>query len=361
MALIYHDSRPRMLSCAALALCVMLPLTSAAQKQMPASPVVVSKAMTREIAPIAWVSGTVVSLDDAHIASEVDGNITWLATVGQYIEQGEPLAIIDDTRLKLQQQEAASNVQAIATRIGFLKKDVERLTRLAKLEHASKTTLEQTVSNYDVARAELEAANARLALIQDKLEKTRIRAPFAGYVTEQLKMTGEHVSESQAVVHLTGTQNTEIEASAPLRHVGNVRPGSELLVSQDETRSMATVRSLVSIGAGKSRQFIMRLGFDQPGWLPGQPVRVAVPTETPAARLVIPRDALVIRREGKHVYRVKADNSVERVDVMPGVASGQLIAVESELADGDTVVVRGGERLRPGQQVKVLREMPVTP
>ena len=335
-----------------------LSLPAGAQPKRPASPVQLATAVSKEISPVIEVSGTVISRDDVDLSAEVAGRITWMAEVGQYIEKGEAIATIDDTRLKLQKREAASKVQAAKTRIGYLGKESGRLKQMAKKQHTSQTVLEQTISEYDISVAELEAANAQLALIDDNLEKSSIRAPFNGYVTLRHKTPGEHVKVADEVVHFVGIENIEIEASAPLMYVRYVNKGTKLKVKTRESELLAAVTSLVSIGTGQSRQFIMRLGINQDNlkdgqqnWVPGTAVRVMVPTEEKKLRMVVPRDALVIRRDGISVFRVKEDNTVEQVQVTTGAAVDDIIAVSGEINAGDRVVIRGNERLRPGQTI----------
>jgi len=82
----------------------------------------------------------------------------------------------------------------------------------------------------------------------------------------------------------------------------------------------------------------------------GQTLRIAVPSEQPRNVVAVPRDALVLRRDGTTVYRITEDNIAEAVSVVLGIAAGDLIEV-SGIESGDRVVTRGGERLRPGQTV----------
>jgi RND family efflux transporter MFP subunit len=250
-----------------------------AQPAMPASPVRVDAVESMQIAPRMWTAGTVISRDDARIAAEVNGRITRVAEVGDFIEQDQLIAVIDDKRLKLQQQEAISNVKSLTTRIGFLKKELARSNKLATSKLTSQTAVDEVRSNYEIALTDRDAARARLALIDDKLDKTHITAPFNGYVTERLKVPGENVSDGTAVVRLVGLDNLEIEASGPLRYVGFIEKGMNVDVKTYDQQTSATIRSLVSIGANESRQFTMRLDFDQENWLPGMPVRVAIPTD----------------------------------------------------------------------------------
>ncbi|MEA1889039.1 MAG: efflux RND transporter periplasmic adaptor subunit [Pseudomonadota bacterium] len=334
-----------------------------AQKNQPAAPVEVATAEMMKIAPIIEVSGTVISRDDAQLAAEVAGRVIWIAEVGQFIEKGQAVAQIDDKRLELQKREAESKVKAARTRIGFLRKESKRLQQMANKQHTSQTVLEKTLRDYDVSLANLDAAEVQLALIEDNISKTRLLAPFNGYVTERHKMTGEHVKVAEKVVHLIGIENIEIEASAPLMYVRYVQKGAALVVKNRDQKTVAKVSSLVSIGTGQSRQFILRLAIEQKendrqGWIPGMAVRVSIPTQEKISRLVIPRDAMVIRRDGVYVFRVKADNSVERIQVTTGAAAGEHIAIESAIKAGDTVVIRGNERLRPGQKVKINTNKP---
>ncbi|MCK5361124.1 MAG: efflux RND transporter periplasmic adaptor subunit, partial [Gammaproteobacteria bacterium] len=227
-------------------------------------------------------------------------------------------------------------------------------------QHTSQTVLEQTLSDHGVAVAELAATQARLELINDHLDKTSVAAPFNGYVTERYKKPGEHVKIGDEVLHLVGIENIEIEASAPLMYLRYVQKGAVLMIKNREQQTSANVSALVSIGTGQSRQFIMRLAINQQGstqasqrnWVPGMAVRVSVPTKEKVSSLVIPRDAMVIRRDGIYVFRVKADNTVERIQVTTGAAVGDNIAIVGEIHDGDNIVIRGNERLRPGQSVK---------
>jgi len=71
---------------------------------------------------------------------------------------------------------------------------------------------------------------------------------------------------------------------------------------------------------------------------------------------VIPRDSLVLRRSGVSVFRILDDNTAERVKVTTGMAEGDLIEVQGDIQPGDRVVIRGGERLRAGQEVEVRGE-----
>jgi hypothetical protein len=82
-------------------------------------------------------------------------------------------------------------------------------------------------------------------------------------------------------------------------------------------------------------------------------LRVAVPMDEVREVLAVPRDALVLRPEGVTVFVVDSNNQAQQVQVRTGVGAGDQIEVSGAISAGDTVVIRGNERLRPGQAVTV--------
>jgi len=69
----------------------------------------------------------------------------------------------------------------------------------------------------------------------------------------------------------------------------------------------------------------------------------------------VPRDALVLRDNEVFVYTVGEDDTARKVTVTTGAGRDSLIGVVGDLRAGDPVVVRGAERLREGQALKVVR------
>jgi Fe2+ transport system protein FeoA len=133
-----------------------------------------------------------------------------------------------------------------------------------------------------------------------------------------------------------------------------VRAGDSLLLRINDREVQSTVRALVDAGDERSRLLELRVALPENGFTVGQPLRVALPTALAKQVLAVPRDALVLRRDGASVYRITADNKAERVVVQLGMASGDLVEVIGGLQPGDRVVIRGGERLRPGAAVQIL-------
>jgi RND family efflux transporter MFP subunit len=340
-----------------LLLCLLLlPATVAAQDSPAPAAVRVAEARMMNLAPSIQVPGTVVSRNDARLAAEVDGRLTWIADVGTAVKAGEPVARIDDAELLLLRDEFRGMLASQQNRRDFLEREAERLRRLAAEHVAAKNQLDQVETDLLAADSDIVVARARLGQIELRLERTRLRAPFDGVVTERLRTPGEHTRAGDEIVRLVDPDNLEVVARAPLSSLAFVQPGAELEFYSQWNRGGGTILTLVPFGDSRSHMFELRLSVGSPPWRVGENVRLLVPSGSPTEVLAVPRDALVLRREGASVFRINAEGVAERIEVLPGVGTGDMVAVSGQITPGDQVVVRGAERLRAGQAVNILSD-----
>lgn len=336
-------------------LLALLPALALAQDQppAPAAPVEVEQAHRDLFSATLWVSGTVVSLNDARIAAETDGRITWVAREGSGIAQGEPLARIDAGDLQLELADSEALLGSLHAQEAYQAGNLQRLQRLAADSNAAANQVDEAQSQLEVTRQELKRAEVAIAQIQRRIAQTEVLAPFSGVVAQRLVQLGEFVSRGTQVARLVDTQSREIRAQAPLNVAAWVREGMEVAVQHQGRESLSPVNHVIPVGDQRSRMFEVRIAADDPEWIVGSPVRVALPNSEPRELVAIPRDALVLRGTDIFIMRVKEDNTVERVDVRTGIGLGGYVEVLGEVSHGDRVVIRGGERLQPGQAVRI--------
>ena len=75
--------------------------------------------------------------------------------------------------------------------------------------------------------------------------------------------------------------------------------------------------------------------------------------QVPREVLTVPRDALVLRPEGQSIFIVDAENVAQKVPVTVGIGHGEHVEILGTVSPGDRVVIRGNERLQPGQPVSI--------
>jgi multidrug efflux pump subunit AcrA (membrane-fusion protein) len=124
-----------------------------------------------------------------------------------------------------------------------------------------------------------------------------------------------------------------------------------------ETLFEGRIRALVPTGDIRSQTFEARIDLPQSAganWTVGQLVSVAVPIRARKVSLTVPRDALVLRKDGSFIFRIDQENKAQRIAVEIGDSSGDFVAVSGPLFEGDRVVIRGAENLKNDAKVKSL-------
>jgi len=301
--------------------------------------------------------GTVLSTQDAQIAAEVTGNLTWIAEVGELVAKGEPLATIDDHLLQLQLRNDWAQIERIKADSDFNRRQIGRLEALAQKDNTSRSGLDELQSRQQMLLQEQRIAEvARDRTIHD-LERARVRAPFTGVIVSREADIGEYKEPGDPLLRLVDTQALEISVNAPLRAAHHNQPKSQVQVEGDGRQLLAQIRALVPVGDSQSRMMEIRLTLEPGHWSIGEAVTVDLPDSSSTNALTVPRDALVLRDQEVFVYTLSADNTARKVPVTTRPGQGADVSVEGELEPGALVVVRGAERLRDGQRVKINRRL----
>ncbi|MDH5190662.1 MAG: efflux RND transporter periplasmic adaptor subunit [Gammaproteobacteria bacterium] len=330
---------------------------SAADKNnssIPLSPVRVALAVEQMMSPVAWLPGTVISRNDARLAAEVSGRITWVAEIGTNIKKGEPVVRMDDTLIRQESIEQDAVVEREKARLVFAQREMKRLKKLASKSNAAQSRLDEAEAESHVTQSNLRAAEARAKQMRDRLQRMVILAPFDSVVTERFLTNGEWADSGKTVVRVVDTQQLEVQARVPGSNLEFVAEGSEVELRSFNTFAKGIVRAIVPVGDDRSRLYEMRIDPGEVNWPAGTTVRVAVPVSNERLVTAVPRDALVLRRSGITLFRIRTDNTAERLMVITGIASGDLIEVKGDVKTGDRVVIRGGERLKQGEKVRII-------
>jgi RND family efflux transporter MFP subunit len=336
-------------------LSIVFQFPAMALAQQPA-PVSVDEAQLDVFSASIWVSGTVISRNDARVSAETDGRVTWVADVGQRIEAGDAIARVDDADLQLELEDNLAMLESLKAQHRFQKNNLERLNRLAAGNNAAENQLDQAGAELDMSGQEIRRAEVAVAQTRRRIAQSRVVAPFSGIVVERLVQAGEFVNRGAEVARLVDVDNREIRARAPLDVSGFVNEGLEVSVEFRDRQSLSPVRRVIPVGDERSRMFEVRIAADDPAWVVGSPVRVALPNSDPRQMVAVPRDALVLRGSEMFVLRVTHDNVVEKVSVDTGIGLGSMVEVIGDVSGGDKVVTRGAERLKPGQEVVVSKK-----
>lgn len=333
--------------------------------------VLTSTARVHELVETTPVLGQVVATVESEVATRTPGIVAaTLFRVGDRVEQGGVLARLDTDLIRIRRESAAAardvadaGIEVAEAQLRRAEQAYQRQEGLQGSTAFSKgqfedlrETVAEARSVLSRARAEASQAEAELARADYDLRNATIRAPFTGVVTERHAQPGAYVALGARIATLLDPASLEIEVDMPVRLVQALSEGLEVEGRFDQGPDVtARVRSVLPVEAVSTRTRPVRFALDisildDLRLASGKSITLEIPVSAPREALTVPKDALVQSRGGWTIFTV-VDGTAEPRPVEIGQSSGTRIEVTSGLLPGDVVVVRGNERLRPGQAV----------
>ena len=286
--------------------------------------------------------GTLVANESVRVVSELSRRLVRVAVAeGVRVEKGALLFELDDSdlRARLSELEARRRLAArtVARQRELMKQHKKALSAQA---------FDQSVSELDALEAQIEVAAVTL-------EKTKIRAPFAGTVGLRRVSEGAWVTPETELTTLHDTSKMKIDFSVPERFAGAVAIGRRFrfrVAGQGEAFEGEIAAIPPSI-ATETRTLLVRGIADNPGVLiPGAFVSVELPIEEIAGGVAVPAQAVVPSAAGHGVF-VLRDGRAELRAVEIGLRTPEAVQIVSGLAAGETVLTTNLLRLASGVPV----------
>ena len=336
-----------------LALLMVTPALAQKPGERPPSPVVVAKVTSGDMAPQSEFIGTVFFTEISNVASEVTGKVVDIKVVdGQRVKKGDVLVVLSSTML----QKSINNARALALQA---KSDFEN----AKLEHDRVSTLfkGQAVAEgefdakrltADALQYQYQARIATLEQLREEYSKKTIRAPYDGLVIDVKANRGEWMSVGSVVVVTARDDLFEVVVNAPKEAFGVVKPGLKVGISTAGEELPGEVFAVIPKGDVATRTFPVKIRVENNGGLAeGMEARVILPRGLGGTTMLVPRDAVISMRGDQVVWAV-IDGKAAPIPVYVVGFRGLTAGVKGKgLKEGMEVVVKGNERLRPGQAV----------
>lgn len=408
---------------------MLLLIAASATAQESASPVVVAPVLEREIRTAQRVVGSVSAARTSIVGSAVDGRVLeYLVEAGEAVTKGQPLAKLRTGTLEIElaaakaeldlrneelnelkqgsREEDIREAQAKAQGAKIVRENADRKLKRAEslysrnainLEEvedlrASALAAEQSQEAAEEALQRIEAgprpetiaqAAARQAmqqeqvrLIEDRMDKYIIRAPFDGFVSAERTQEGEWIQTGDPVAEIMQLDQVDVVANVPAEQAVRLKLGTSVHVEFPELPEQiltGQVARIIPAGDRRSRTFPVSLRLDnpiedgRPLLMDGMLARIDLPAGTLERKRLVPKDALVLDRGKRAVFVVDplaADpdsGTVRSVPVTLGVAVGTWMQVDGPLRDHELVVVRGNERLKDGQPVTIRERITTEP
>lgn len=309
---------------------------------MPPMPVDMDTARARPIVDAVRATGRIEAVQAVDLRPDEQGRVTALLfREGQFVAKGTPLVKIDDALLRAQAERASAERD-------LARQQLERVRRLREQNAAA-------ASDLDRATAAERSSTAALALLQLQIERTMIRAPFAGVIGQRFVSDGDYVTTSTKLLTLQTTDPQRAVIEVPERYAVELRPGQALeftVAAKPERTFRAVVDFIDPVVEPAKRTIIVKANAANPGRVlrPGMFIEARLATATRANAVVVPEGAVQPLRTANVVWAVANGKASRRV-VRLGARSQGVVEILSGVQAGEPVVVGGLERMAEGMPV----------
>lgn len=291
----------------------------------------------------------VINYDHSLLSAQIEGRVLEVAVrVGDQVAEGQTLVRLECSDYEYIRTQASSAVAALDARLQLARQQLKRAEKLLKQRNASQELRDQRRAELSALQAERRSAEAAVSNAKLKVSRCKIKAPFAGTVTERPAMLGSLASVGTPLVKvLSGTQ-PEVSSQVPAAMLASLQQASVLYLLSDKTSYPLEVRVQLPLVNSSTRTREVRLNFTDRAALTGTSGR------------------LVWRSRGVQIpaqYAVKRNNvlglmiwqqGVVQFLPLPDALEGQ--ALQVDLPADAQVIIEGQHGVQNGDRVERLEQ-----
>lgn len=352
---------------------------SGAGRNAPPPAVTTIPVQVRDVAPATDFIGRVEAIRSFEARPRIEGTLEQVAfQEGQNVNAGDLLYVIEQAPYQTALDSAKAQLASAEAKQREAESAYGRTQELRQGGNVSQAQLDQALADRDAAQADVMMNQAQVRTAEINLGYTRITSPVRG------RIGATSVTQGNLVGPSTGVLATVMQLD-PIRVVFSVADRDLLAlqrrldITQPAQAADKFVPTLVlSDGSEYAEQgkidftnnsvdpqtgtVSIRAAFANPKrlLLPGQYVTVRVRRDQPEQRPVVPVAAVQQDQQGSYVLVLDDQNRVQRRPVETGPQVGQMLVVEKGLTAGETVVVGGVQKVRPGMVVQPSPAEPMT-
>ena len=377
MAILHSVSKRRIfLLCVAIFMFyTILPLPCnicLAQQKGPAAPVTVSNIIQIDVRQPVKMVGTVFPFRESIVAGTIEGLVEKFPVKrGDYVKKGDVLAKLRLTTLNvllkgaeavLKVQEAAIGEAEAAQHLALL--GYQRAMELIETRTISdqeydefKTRYEKSVESSKKELSGLEAQETEVERILVNIDECTIKAPFDGRVIEEHVEVGQWLDRGDSVVSMIELDSVKVRVPVPEKYIHNLKVGDECGVVFPALGGITKTGSIIHIvpqadERGRTFPVYVKLENDDEMIKSGMFAEATFELGALLSATMVLKDG-VVRRGGKTSIFLAVDGEAIEVPVQTGISHKNLIRIMGEVQSGTDVIVRGNERLRNKQKIKI--------
>jgi RND family efflux transporter MFP subunit len=316
----------------------------------------------RDLRQTLAASGSLRAYNQAAVKARVAGEVRdVLVREGETVKAGQVLVRMDEADYRARVAQAEGALSAARGQLDIAAKARENNRALLDRGFISKNAYDTASSQYDIAQANVNAAQGGLDVSRKALGDTVIRAPIAGIVASRSVQPGEKVSADNKLLDVVDLSRMEMEVAVPTSDIIAIAPGQEVGVKFEGLAQLlpATVVRINPATQAGSRSIMTYLQLDNPQnrLRAGMFGEARLTLAKKAGVLAAPPSALQVNGDNAYVYAIEQDKLVRR-QVQTGITGSDgdvtLVEITGGLEPGARIVRSNLGNLPAGATVKVL-------
>ncbi len=326
----------------------------------PAVPVRVAPVVEDTVSDQIALVGTTEAIARSTIAAEVSGLVEHFPVrEGDFLEKGKVLAILKSTDLVLRLKAAVASREKARASLIFAEKELVRHTKLKDADSIAARKYDEALYQHQSLEQEVLRSEAEIELIRDNIKNKTVVAPFSGFVAKEHTQVGEWLPVGGPVVTLVDLVHIRITVDVPERYAVQLLqkdPVRILVASISNEPLLGKISAILPEEDTDTRTIPVRVSIANPGLKirSGMEARATFTLGTKKNALLVPKDAIVTAGTNRLVF-VVGSSVAQPVNVRVIGYYDSNVAIEGPIKPGDHVVIRGNERLQPGQLVQIIK------
>ena len=297
----------------------------------------------RAITNALQTSGTLRANESVDLTAETAGKVTSIRFAeGERVQAGDLLLTTNDRELQAERERLQHRLDLATDR-------AERQQALLDEGGASQEEVDEIVNQVNVLQAELR-------LVEARIEKTKVRAPFAGTIGLRQVSAGAYLSPQTTIATLQSVRPIKLDLSVPEKYATELREGTRVTFTvrgSDRTVEGRVYAVEPSVNPEtRSVQLRARAPNDDGLLRPGMFADVQIELATVEDALVVPAVSVVPALGAQRVFVAEGGTAQPRT-VSLGVRTDSTVQITDGLAVGDTVITSGIQDLRAGLPIRL--------
>ena len=301
----------------------------------------ISIAMAQKVEKLIEANGTVLANDFVEIHPEINGRVVFLQIPeGKFVKAGTILAKLNDADLQAQ-------LEKIKVQLELAQINEQRNKQLLNVRGINQ-------SDYDISLQQVKSLKADIAYTQSLIDKTIIKAPFAGQVGLRQISVGAFINSTNTIVTIQKIDQLKVDFTLPEANQSYVSVGKSIQVvgaGNEGIKLNAVIIAIEPQVIASTRNIKVRASL-KGKLLPGAYAKVYLGQNKQQPSIMVPSNIIIPDSKNKQVVVVK-NGQAKFVNVETGYRTESAVEITKGLNIGDSIVVAGMLYVRDGSTLKI--------